>query len=498
MIKNVTIKKWCIACKNCESICPSIFKVDGKSTVINANYKENIAKILKARDMCPVQVIDVELEAWAKEINLDKTWKIKSINYLTYDVIELKVEAKDFEFIPWQFVWLKLKDKNWKFVRSYSISDWNKDEFTLTIKLLKDWRWWVALKKIKVWDKINYIEASWEFTLKNTKNKKIFISTWTWLAPTIAMLKATSDDVEKVVIFWVRNENDIYYKDLLSTFKNTKVIITVSKPWENYTWNIWRVNNYLQEIKKDDEIYICWNPDMVESVKSDLEKNGIPKSNIFYESFVISKAIPKLGFYENYIVEWNLKYLNVLQWIFIILWLISPVLLYFYPTSFYDISWDIAWWSVFFVIIIRPIADLLPNLMIFRRILIFRKWLWILSWMIILSHFWLNINNAYINFWTTIWEYFSNYFTLKKWTWMNLAARLSEVTALILVITSNNFSQKILWTYWKKIQKLAYVYFISGWIYIYNFWKNEALYCMIIATFLYFSALVYKYIKNKN
>ena len=162
-----------------------------------------------------------------------------------------------------------LKDKNWKFVRSYSISDWNKNEFTLTIKLLKDWRWWVALKKIKVWDKINYIEASWEFTLKNTKNKKIFISTWTWLAPTIAMLKATGDDVEKVVIFWVRNENDIYYKDLLSTFKNTKVIITVSKPWENYTWNIWRVNNYLQEIKKDDEIYICWNPDMVESVKND-------------------------------------------------------------------------------------------------------------------------------------------------------------------------------------------------------------------------------------
>ena len=69
MIKNVSIKKWCIACKNCESICPSIFKVDGKSTVINSNYKENIAKILKARDMCPVQVIDVELEAWAKEIN---------------------------------------------------------------------------------------------------------------------------------------------------------------------------------------------------------------------------------------------------------------------------------------------------------------------------------------------------------------------------------------------------------------------------------------------
>ena len=42
---------------------------------------------------------------------------------------------------------------------------------------------------------------------------------------------------------------------------------------------------------------------MFDIVKNDLEKNGIPKSNVFYESFVISKPIPKLSFYENYIVE---------------------------------------------------------------------------------------------------------------------------------------------------------------------------------------------------
>gem|GEM_PF-7097720 len=33
--------------------------------VINHNYKENIQKILKARDMCPVQVIKVEAESGA-------------------------------------------------------------------------------------------------------------------------------------------------------------------------------------------------------------------------------------------------------------------------------------------------------------------------------------------------------------------------------------------------------------------------------------------------
>ncbi len=76
------------------------------------------------------------------------------------------------------------------------------------------------------------------------------------------------------------------------------------------------------------------------------------------------------------------------------------------------------------------------------------------------------------------------------WIGKNIFPRLSEVTALILFVTSNNFSQKLLGKNWKRIQKLAYVYFLSGWIYIYTFGKEEALYSMIIAIILYFAAVV--------
>jgi DMSO/TMAO reductase YedYZ heme-binding membrane subunit len=48
------------------------------------------------------------------------------------------------------------------------------------------------------------------------------------------------------------------------------------------------------------------------------------------------------------------------------------------------------------------------------------------------------------------------------WIGKNIFPRLSEVTALILFVTSNNFSQKLLGKNWKRIQKLAYVYFLSG------------------------------------
>jgi ferredoxin-NADP reductase len=39
------------------------------------------------------------------------------------------------------------------------------------------------------------------FQLQDTKTKKVFVATGTGLAPMIAMLQKTPEDIEKVVIF---------------------------------------------------------------------------------------------------------------------------------------------------------------------------------------------------------------------------------------------------------------------------------------------------------
>lgn len=489
MIKEVSIKPWCIACKTCESICPSIFKVNWKSTVINKDYKKNIEKILQARDMCPVQVINVESENWQKlEIKAKKA-VLKNKTFLTEDTLELVFEAKDFEFEPWQYVSLKMKDKIWNFSRSYSIARWTKESFTLTIKILEKWRWWEFLKNIKENSKLEFLWPTWEFLLKNTKNEKVFIVTWTWLAPAISMIESLDKNIKKTVIFWVRFEKDIYYKDILEKFENTNVIITVSKPSEWYTWKIWRVTDYLDKISDNAEFYICWNPEMVESSKQKLKEKWINEENVIIESFVSSPTQEKVWIIKDIFVNWNLKWIKIINWLFIIFWFLTPIIVRFWPESYYNTSWDIAWWSVFFVMAIRPIADLFPKYLIFRRLLVFRNWLWILSSSVILSHIWLNIYNNYVNFWTTFFDYLQNYFTFKNWSWTKIFPRLSEVTALLLFITSNNISQRILWVWWKRLQKLAYVYFLAWWIYIYSFWKNEALYSMIIVVILFFIAL---------
>lgn len=490
MIKSVSIVPWCIACKNCESICPSIFKVNGKSMVINHNYKENIEKILKARDMCPVQVIKVEAEAWANLEIKPIVGKVISKVYLTPDTIELKVETKDFAFQAGQYISLKMKDKIWVFNRSYSIATWDENSFTLTIKILPNGRWGTFLTKLKQKAKIEFLWPEWHFVLKETPNPKVFIATGTWLAPIIAMLEKTPVETPKTVIFWVRFENDIYYQDVLKKFPNTKIITTVSKPTENYTGTTGRVTDFLADITNNSEIYICGNPDMVESVKENLSKNWFPTENIYYESFVAAPPAKQLWFFENIFVEWNVVGIKTLNWLFILLWFASPFLLQAWPLWYYNAGWDIAWWSVVFVILIRPIADLFPKLLLFRKLLIWRNGLWILSSAIILSYFWLNIYTNYSYYGTTVLQSFDSYFTAKMWIGKNIFPRLSEVTALILFVTSNNFSQKLLGKNWKRIQKLAYVYFLSGWIYIYTFGKEEALYSMIIAIILYFAAVV--------
>jgi len=451
--------------------------------VINHNYKENIKKIIQARDMCPVKVIDVKLSDWVWEIDFNISWEIIEKNYLTQDTVELKIKSSQkLDFVPWQYIWLVLKDNLWDFSRSYSIADYKNDT-------IKDWRWWKIIDKINIWEKIKFIEPSWHFVLKDTKKDKVFIATWTWLAPMIAMINSLDKKIKKTVIFWVRFENDIYYKNILEKFENTNVIISISKPNDTFKWNIWRVNKYLENTDVNSEFYICWNPEMVESVKKELKHRWVEKTNIIYESFVAAWKKSKI---KDIFIEWNIWWLNYLNWWFIILWLLSPILLINFWKYYYWISWDIAWWAVVFIMIIRPLADIFPKILLFRKLVVLRKWLWILSWMIIVWQMINSYNITNLNFWTTLYEYIKSYFNVWKWSWISIIPRITEITALLLVLTSNTFSQKILWIWWKRVQKLAYVYFLTSWYYLYSFGKMEALYSIIIVLILYFTAEIIK------
>ena len=462
----------CISCKNCENICPEIFKVDPTSHIISDKFNQNALKLLMAEKMCPVNVIKVEKEGTYALENPEA--KLLSKRFLTPDTLELVFSVKDFVFTPGQFVSLQMKDIRGEFARSYSIASADKTSFTLTVKLLEQWRWSSYLRKL--WErnlktgflkktKLEYIWPLWDFTLKNTPARKVMVATGTWLAPMISMLESLPDEVQKIVVFGGRYEKDLYYLDKLNSFKNTELRICVSRPWENFQWYKWRVTDYIHDLTTDDEVYICGNPDMVVEVVQTLLADGHKKEKIYYEEYTLSNK--PVSLLKSIFFEGNVPGLNVFHKILIYLGVFGIPLFYYlglrYDFLGYELLWKslyeqlflLTWIAVIFVMFIRPLADIFPKLAVLRRLVVLRKGFWIFSANIIVTM----LIAKWLQYPASFWDFF----TLAAWApWLSLTARLSELTALILLFTSNRFSQKKLWIWWKRIQRLSYIYFYTG------------------------------------
>ncbi len=179
----------------------------------------------------------------------------------------------------------------------------------------------------------------------------------------------------------------------------------------------------------------------------------------------------------------------------ILIMIILPIILAFFPEiispektlSLYDLSHI----AVFFVMIIRPLSDIFTQTNLIRPLVILRKGVGVFSASIIVSFIFSKIIIDPV-------AYFSAFKTFKYWSIDNFAllAHLADISALILIITSNNFSKRILGTYnWKNIQRLSYLYFYASSLYVLLVLEDvRMLFSIIIVTLLTIMA----YIKNKN
>lgn len=131
--------------------------------------------------------------------------------------------------------------------------------------------------------------------------------------------------------------------------------------------------------------------------------------------------------------------------------------------------------AVFAVMIIRPLADI-TNWPSFRRLVILRKSFGILSASIIIGF----MIDALI---VPQSPYLASIFTLRYFSFDRFVffAHMGDVSGLILLLTSNTFSQKLFRQNWKRIQRLSYVYFFSGGIYeAFALESTFALYAMLL------------------
>ena len=208
---------------------------------------------------------------------------LESKMYLTDGVVELIFLCKrDLEIKPGQFCNLIFwKWKN-KIYRSYSIAKYTDNTLTFLIKLTRDGKWSVKIRKLKLWDKIKGLWPYGDFVIKNTSKKKIFIATWTWLSPIYNMI-LESWESEKELHFWIRNKQDLFYLDKLKKIPNLIVYTYLS--WENIKdYKYGRINIDNINVWKNDEVYICWNPTLVEDIYNTLKEKQI--ENIYFEKFL--------------------------------------------------------------------------------------------------------------------------------------------------------------------------------------------------------------------
>lgn len=163
-----------------------------------------------------------------------------------------------------------------------------------------------------------------------------------------------------------------------------------------------------------------------------------------------------------------------------------PLLVIFVPSSF-GMLWDVTLYAVFILMCIRPLHDLFPKVG-FIRLMPLRKNLGILSSIIVVSF-------GLLHYIPLGMDFFPTYFSLSYWSFSgNLFwAHLGELTGFILLLTSNMFSMRLLKRNWKRIQRLSYVYFLSGSIYVFaSFHKVFGLIAIIIVFELTFFAFLKK------
>ncbi len=203
---------------------------------------------------------------------------------------------------------------------------------------------------------------------------------------------------------------------------------------------------------------------------------------------IMSKYLKIISFVQEFLIEESIALVCIIPAIILFMpELIGPRLV----TGMYTASLA----GVFFVMVIRPLADLTPNINWIRPLVILRKGFGVFSASIIVSFMMVKLFELGFT------DYFLQYLDPAYWSFeeFKFFAHLGDVTAVPLLITSNNLSKQILGKNWKRLQQLAYVYFYSGAIYeALVFGSAFAIVAIVVVSILVLSAYAYKLNKEKS
>ena len=228
--------------------------------------------------------------------------KIVDIIDETHDTKTFRIDTSknDFSFDPGQFVNLTIDvPQNGEvkpLVRQYSISSspLKKDYIDLTIKrmgngLMSNY----LMDNAKVNDVIRIKGPFGIFTFKDDVKKAVFIAGGSGISSLMAMMRYIADkglDVEVTLLNSNKTPEDIIFRKDLEELKEIgfNIINTLTRHDDN-DWDGEKGRMDKEMIRKycdlDSNFYICGLPQMVDSVRKELEELSVEKSRIKFEKY---------------------------------------------------------------------------------------------------------------------------------------------------------------------------------------------------------------------
>ena len=210
------------------------------------------------------------------------------------------VEPKEIIFKAGQYVMLEINDQN----RLYSIfsSENNKSSFALLIRLIPNGLASKYFQNLKVGDKVNFKGPAGVFTFQENNKDKIFLATYTGLAPFWSMITSyyqkNQNSQINISLYWgLKNYQETYFleelKQIMEKNSGFKFFICLSQeetfekiPLENQKYfKLGRINTALEQVSNQFNYYLCGSPEVIDGLNQFLLSKNIAKENIFFEKF---------------------------------------------------------------------------------------------------------------------------------------------------------------------------------------------------------------------
>ncbi|WP_178988522.1 FAD-binding oxidoreductase [Winogradskyella schleiferi] len=216
--------------------------------------------------------------------------QLKKIEHVNHNVIHLVADKPDgYSFTPGQATELAIDKDNYRDKkRPFTFTSLPEDkELEFTIKVYPSHNGVTEqLEKLEVGDTLIIGDAWGAINYKGTGS---FIAGGAGVTPFIAILKDLNRKGQlegNKLFFSNKEERDIIYKNNLEEWLDKDLHVTLSD--ENHKdYNHGYINSaYLKShnLEVSKPVYLCGPPPMMEAVKSDLYKMGLPKSRLIEEA----------------------------------------------------------------------------------------------------------------------------------------------------------------------------------------------------------------------